>query len=298
MSGPISNLPRRDRERQPSSPICRSPAAVLATCLLALGIQGGASAAEYVGLVHPTSDVQMSVPVAAVVQRVLVKPGQWVREGQVLIELDSAVQQLELRRRTVIVEDESELVASRARLEIMNELQRMTEAVASTTSSVSREELLKQRLETVNAQGRVVQLQAQKRREQIELDQARSDLAQRTLRAPVAGMVVDAPLEVGEWAKPGDNVVRIVDATNVELRFSLPLEALAAFRVGARLSAGFESGRGLITAEGQVQFISPVADPASGLSEVRAVFTNPRGQLRPGVKGIVRLPGAGAARAN
>jgi RND family efflux transporter MFP subunit len=202
------------------------------------------------------------------------------------------VQQLELRRRGIIVEDESELAASRARVEVMTELQRMMESVANTTASISREELLKQRLETVSANGRLVQLQTQKRREQVEFDQAKSDLGQRTLRAPVAGMVVDAPLEVGEWAKPGDNVLRIVDATNVELRFSLPLEALAAVRVGSRLSAGFESGRGLITAEGQVQFVSPVADPASGLSEVRAVFANPRGLLRPGVKGILKLPGA------
>jgi len=263
-----------------------------ASALLAVGVCGVVQAAEYVGLVHPLSDIQMSVPVAGVVQRVLVKPGQWVREGQALLELDSTVQQLELRRRGIIVEDESELAASRARVEVMTELQRMMESVANTTSSISREELLKQRLETVSANGRLVQLQTQKRREQVEFDQAKSDLGQRTLRAPVAGMVVDAPLEVGEWAKPGDNVLRIVDATNVELRFSLPLEALAAVRVGSRLSAGFESGRGLITAEGQVQFVSPVADPASGLSEVRAVFANPRGLLRPGVKGILRLPGA------
>ena len=263
-----------------------------AAALLAVGVCGAVQAAEYVGLVHPLSDIQMSVPVAGVVQRVLVKPGQWVREGQALLELDSTVQQLELRRRGIIVEDESELAASRARVEVMTELQRMMESVANTTASISREELLKQRLETVSANGRLVQLQTQKRREQVEFDQAKSDLGQRTLRAPVAGMVVDAPLEVGEWAKPGDNVLRIVDATNVELRFSLPLEALAAVRVGSRLSAGFESGRGLITAEGQVQFVSPVADPASGLSEVRAVFANPRGLLRPGVKGILKLPGA------
>jgi multidrug efflux pump subunit AcrA (membrane-fusion protein) len=86
-------------------------------------------------------------------------------------------------------------------------------------------------------------------------------------------------------------VLRIVDATTVELRFSLPVEAIASVRVGSKLSASFESGRGTTPAEGQVQFVSPVADPASGLSEVRAVFSNPRGTLRPGLKGIVRLPG-------
>jgi RND family efflux transporter MFP subunit len=241
--------------------------------------------------VRPTADVQVSVPVAGVVERVLVKPGQWVREGQPLLELDSTAQQIELRRRSAILLDEAEIVAARARREIVAEMQRMTDAVASTTSSLSVEEVLKQRLETLGAQARVAQLDGQKRRERIEQEQAQADVAQRVLRAPASGMVVDAPAQVGEWVKPGDPVLRIVDATTVELRFSLPVEAISALKVGGRLSASFETGRGLTPADGQVQFVSPVADPASGLSEVRAVFANPRGALRPGLKGIVRLPG-------
>ena len=49
-------------------------------------------AQEFVGLVRPTADIQVSVPVAGVVERVLVRPGQWVREGQPLLELDSRQQ--------------------------------------------------------------------------------------------------------------------------------------------------------------------------------------------------------------
>ena len=250
-----------------------------------------ASASEFVGLVRPTADIQVSVPVSGVVERVLVRPGQWVREGQPLMELDSTPQQIELRRRSAILQDEAEIVAARARREIISEMQRMTDAVASTTTSLSFEEVLKQRMETLGAQARVAQLEGQKRRERIEQEQAQADVAQRVLRAPASGMVVDAPAQVGEWVKPGDPVLRIVDVSTVELRFSLPVEAIAVLKVGGKLSAQFESGRGLMAAEGQVQFVSPVADPASGLSEVRAVFSNPRGALRPGLKGIVRLPG-------
>lgn len=251
-----------------------------------------AFAQEFVGLVRPTADIQVSVPVAGVVERMLVRPGQWVREGQPLLELDSTAQQIELRRRSAILQDEAEIVAARARREIVAEMQRMTDAVASTTTSLSFEEVLKQRLETLGAQARVAQLEGQKRRERIEQEQAQADVAQRVLRAPASGLVVDAPAQVGEWVKPGDPVLRIVDATTVELRFSLPVEAIASLKVGGKLSASFESGRGMTSAEGQVQFVSPVADPASGLSEVRAVFSNPRGALRPGLKGIVRLSGA------
>jgi RND family efflux transporter MFP subunit len=262
----------------------------LGACVLMLPM-AGAWASEFVGLVRPTADIQVSVPVAGVVERVLVRPGQWVREGQPLLEIDSTPQRIELRRRAAILQDEAEMVAARARRDIVAEMQRMTDAVASTTSSLSFEEVLKQRLETLSAQSRVAQIEGQKRRELIEQEQAQADVAQRVLRSPASGMVVDAPAQAGEWVKPGDPVLRIVDATTVELRFSLPVEAISALRVGGKLNAQFESGRGLTAAEGQVQFVSPVADPASGLSEVRAVFANPRGALRPGLKGVVRLPG-------
>jgi multidrug efflux pump subunit AcrA (membrane-fusion protein) len=148
-----------------------------------------ASASEFVGLVRPTADIQVSVPVSGVVERVLVRPGQWVREGQPLMELDSTPQQIELRRRSAILQDEAEIVAARARREIISEMQRMTDAVASTTTSLSFEEVLKQRMETLGAQARVAQLEGQKRRERIEQEQAQADVAQRVLRAPASGMV-------------------------------------------------------------------------------------------------------------
>lgn len=253
-----------------------------------LGAALTARAADLVGLAFPLFDVQVSAPVAGLIHRISVRPGYLVQPGQTLLELDSAVQQVELRRRAVLLDDDSELQTARLRLASLDELLQMTEAVARNSQSVSREELVKARLERAAAEGRVQQLVAQKARERVEHEQAQLDLQQRTVRAPIAGVVVDVPVDMGEWAKPGDVVIRLADISQVELRLNLPQAAAAAFRVGARVPAQFDAAAAKVQAVGMVNFVSPLADSASGLVDVRIRFANPKGLIRPGAKAVIR----------
>jgi RND family efflux transporter MFP subunit len=253
-----------------------------------LGVALPAQATELVGLAFPVSDVQVSASVAGLVQRISVRPGQQVKPGDLLLELDNASQQVELRRRAVLLDDDSELQTARLRLAALTDLLQMTEVVASKSQSVSKEELVKARLEKATAEGRLLQLMAQKARERVEHEQAQLELQQRTVRAPMAGVVVDVPMEVGEWAKPGDVMVRLADISQVELRLNLPQTAAASFRVGSRVAARFEAGAAQVKATGLVNFVSPLADSASGLVDVRIRFANPNGRIRPGAKAVIR----------
>jgi RND family efflux transporter MFP subunit len=267
-----------------------SPRAWFKSALLPLVLSAAMSvqATEWVGLAFPVSDVQVSAAVAGLVQRISVRPGHAVKPGDVLLELDSASQQVELRRRAVLLDDDSELQTARARLAALADLLQMTELVASKSQSVSKEELIKARIEKVSAEGRLLQLVAQKARERVEHEQAQLELTQRTVRAPMAGVVVDVPVDVGEWAKPGDVMVRLADISQVELRLNLPQAAAANFRVGGRVAARFEAGATQVPATGLVNFVSPLADSASGLVDVRIRFDNPNGRIRPGAKAVIR----------
>lgn len=269
----------------------------LSLCLLGAitPTQAQNSAAALVGLVYPVADIQFGVPVAGVVQRVLVKPGQMVSQGQPLLELDSQTQRLELQRRALVAKDSSELEATQSRLKVLDEMLNLSEVVASRTQSVSKEELSKQRLERMSTHGRLQQLQAQKSREQVETQLAQAELAQRTVRAPRAGMLVDVVIEAGEWAKPGDPIFRLVDTALVELRLNVSQAVASGLRVGQRTSARFESGGAPLQAEGVVHFLSPVADTASGLVDMRVRFANAKGLIRPGAKGSLVAPASSSA---
>jgi len=257
--------------------------------LVAVGLQSSyVRAAEWIGLVHAQADVQLSVPVAGLVRRVYASPGQSVVAGDVLLELESDLQALELRRRKIILADESELSAAVERLAGVSQLLRMAEDVAVNSMSLSKEEMLKLQLERVSAEARLNQLRAQKARERIETDQAQADFELRRLRSPGSGIVVEVSVDAGEWAKPGDAVIRLVDVASVEVRVNLPQPIASGLRIGMRVLARFEAGLQGAQATGVVRFISPTADGASGLVEVRALFPNLRGSLRPGSKAIIR----------
>lgn len=257
--------------------------------LVAVGLQSSyVRAAEWIGLVHAQADVQLSVPVAGLVRRVYASPGQSVVAGDVLLELESDLQALELRRRKIILADESELSAAVERLAGVSQLLRMAEDVAVNSMSLSKEEMLKLQLERVSAEARLNQLRAQKARERIEADQAQADFELRRLRSPGSGIVVEVSVDAGEWAKPGDAVIRLVDVASVEVRVNLPQPIASGLRIGMRVLARFEAGLQGAQATGVVRFISPTADGASGLIEVRALFPNLRGSLRPGSKAIIR----------
>jgi len=266
---------------------------------LSAALQSPVWAADVVGLVYPIMDIQLSVQTTGLVHRVHAKLGQSVKEGQTLLELDTSAQSLELKRRTIIAQDMSELESTRTRAKVYGEMYRMNEAAARATRSISQEELLKLQLDKVSAEGRAQQLEAQKQREVVERDQARVELTQKSIRAPIQGVIADILIDPGEWAKPGDVVMRLVDTSQVDLRMHLPPTVAVSFKVGEKVRAQFETGRGSsVAGEGAVFFVSPVADAASGLVDVRVRFPNPKGQIRAGSKGSIANgdPDAGKTR--
>lgn len=262
---------------------CWRPLLVALSCLMGTLAQ----AQEYVGLVYSEHDIQMSAPVVGLLQRTLVRPGDRVSAGQSLIELEDSVQRIEVKRRAQVFKDSSELDAALERLELASKLWKISQEVNAATQSISEEELLKLQMDISAAAGKVQQLKAQKLREQIELESAQAELALRTLRAPVPGVVTDVMFDPGEWAKLGDVVLKLVDLSQVELRLNVPPAFAAGLKKGDVLPAVFESAKGAAV-PGVVKFVSPVVDAASGLVDVRIRYPNPKGEIRPGLKGTVR----------
>ena len=61
-------------------------------------------------------------------------------------------------------------------------------------------------------------------------------------------------------------------------------------KVGNIQTISLETGGALPSVAGKVTFISPVADPASGLVEVRITFMNALLAVKPGIKGSIEVP--------
>lgn len=243
-------------------------------------------AAEYVGIVHPNHELNLAMGTGGVIASVRVLPGQHVRANDVLMVLDDRLQALEVERRKAIYDDKSELRATQERVRALNQMLADNRRVFEKTGSISRDELLKLEIETSAAVARVQQLEAQEERERLEHAGAVLERQLRQLPAPVEGVITKVDAKVGEWAKPGDALLTLVDVLSCYLKVNVPVRAVAGLRPGARLPIRVEGASAPVT--GTVSFLSSVADPASGLVEMRLTFPNPAG-LRPGVKGSIVL---------
>ena len=283
----------------PRTPVLTAPlrpapwlrAGALACALLAAA-GTRAQGAEFIGIVYPVRDLALSVHVAAVVEQAPVAVGQRVAAGQLILRQDSRLQEAERERRRVILQDRSELDSTEQRRRLIEGLVRDATALYERAGTVSRDEVTKLRLELESATGRVEQLRQAKRREQVELDLAERELALRELRAPVAGVVTMVKVQGGEWAAPGEAIVRLVDETVCELRVNVSPAAARRLATGATVAVRVDDPAVAAAVSGRVTFVSPVVDAASSLVEVRVQFSNADRRIRPGVKARLRVEGA------
>jgi RND family efflux transporter MFP subunit len=248
-----------------------------------------AAAQDYAGLVQPRHDITLATGVGGIVAAKRVKAGSRVSAQQVLMVIDDRLQTVEADRRRVIMDDTSEMKATEERTRISRTLYEDARRVYDRTGAISRDELMRLEAEYAASQGRLDQLKAQKQREKLEHQGAVQERQMRQLVAPVAGVVTKADIEVGEWAKPGEPLIRLVDASLLVFKANIPMAAAARLKVADAVAVLVEDGAKVAAVGAKVSFVSPVADAASGLVEVRAEIPNPGNRLRPGSKAVLRL---------
>ena len=90
------------------------------------------------------------------------------------------------------------------------------------------------------------------------LAQAEWRLAQKSVRAPVAGLVNDTNYVSGEWVGAGLPVLSLLPPQNIKLRFFVPEMSLGAIKVGQQVKVHCDGCSMPIGA--QISFISPQAE--------------------------------------
>jgi len=233
------------------------------------------------GLVEPFRDVFMGPNVGGRVAVLHAGEGDSVEKGKPLLFLDDRIERLELERRRMMRNDESELKAARERAKLLKEDLQATKDVFETTASISREELRRKVVEALLAEIEVGRLEQAEEREQAELDMARARLDQNHIIAPFSGILAEIRVDEGESVQGGEAVLRFVDVSEAYLVLNLPADLVSGLKRGEQVTLQFGSKRDIVKS-GKVAFISPVVDPASGLRRVKMHFINDAPQVEPG----------------
>ncbi len=258
---------------------------------------------EAPGTVRAKTSAVISSKMIAYVRDVKVRPGDHVRQGQLLValdgrDLDASYRQAEAalsEARSATVEVENAVSASKANLELAEVTFRRIQDLFS-KRSISNQEFdeVSARLKLARANHEM----SQSRRAQLSfrIQQAEQGLrgagigrAYAELRAPFSGTVIEKIVEPGNLATPGAPLLVLAQQGTWQLEASVEESRLPLVRVGETAAVAIDAIHTLDNnIEGRVTEVVPAVDPAS-----RAFFARldlpPITQLRSGLFGRARF---------
>lgn len=207
---------------------------------------------EAFGTVGAAQGVDLAVQTAGVVEDILFKANDRIRKGQLLVQIEDAVEQADLISARAAVERDRQALE---RVRTLSErgvsssanLETAESALAASTSQL-------QRLEAV--------------------------LEQKSLEAPFAGVIGIPSIEIGQYVAPGNVVATLQNLDRMRADFTVREQDLDRLEIGQPVRSGTTADDLLF--EGRITGIEPKVDPDSRLVRVRAEIDNADGRLRPG----------------
>jgi RND family efflux transporter MFP subunit len=182
-------------------------------------------------LIEPYQTVELSTPVAGILQEVAVDRGDLVTTGQVVARLDSRVETLQRDLARARSTDMTQIAGLEARVAFLTD-QAARNADLAKRSALSATEAQKAEMEAELARQELERAKLDQARAVLELQQAEAVLAQRDLVSPIAGMVTERLLDPGEYQ---DGQSHIVTVARLDV---LRVEAFAPIAYFPRLAVG------------------------------------------------------------
>jgi membrane fusion protein, heavy metal efflux system len=237
-------------------------------------------------MIQPSQLVQMGSPAPGVIERILVDRGDMVKQGQPLVQLNASVERASLALARERAGQHGEVSATDGARELAErELARADELYRKNFVSGTYRD--KQRAEAKVATGRSAEAQEKRKLADRELELATAQLSQRTLRAPISGVVIERYLALGEFVdqKP---VLRIAAIDPLRVDVLVPAASFGQVNVGAtaKVTPELVNRRALVAT---VTTVDRVIDAASNTFRVRLELPNPGGVLPAGLRCRVEL---------
>ena len=234
---------------------------------------------------------------AGVLTSVAVREGERVKQGQLLAQIDDQVARLAADAtkakydiaRAKATNDVRIRYAQKAMEVSEAELRRSTDSIERFAKSVSQSQLdveqltvQKNKLEAEQAMHEQEIATLEMKREESELNAARTQITRRRVVAPFDGVIVQIYARKGEWAEPGQKALRIVNVDRLKAEGFISAQDATAQVVGRSINLIVEPGGARNSFPGKIVFVSPEVDPITGQVRIWAEIDNREGRLRPG----------------
>jgi len=202
------------------------------------------------GQIISTADIQLTASIEADVKKRWVNPGDSVKKGQVLLELDKTrLAQIRLQRQAELTEIEMQIISEKQQFETDNillkheksllkiandalkrakTLEKNSMASDSQLDDAKRasiqQELTITRLQAniANHPSRLAQLMAKQQQAQSRLALAEEDIKHTRILAPIDGVITNIAVDTAEHIQKGAALFSISDTANIEIQSLIP----------------------------------------------------------------------------
>ena len=250
----ISSLIKMGKEAEKAGP---PPEAVGTTLAKEQTWEGTLSA---VGSIAAVKGVALSNDAPGIVSKIHFESGALVRQGQVLLELDTSVERAQLAS-AAARRDLAQLTASRSRA--------LVEKQAIAPSQLDNDD-------------------AQLKTSSTDLNAIQAQIDRKIVRAPFAGRLGIRAVNLGQYLNPGTTLTVLEAIDSVYVDFSLPQQRLADLKVGMPVRVTIE-GADSAPRDGVIAAIDPEVDATTRSIKLRASVPNKQEKLRPGMFATVSV---------
>jgi membrane fusion protein (multidrug efflux system) len=219
-----------------------------------------------IGTIEAVHGVMVSADLPGTVARINFESGQRVREGGILVELDTRQERAQL-----------------ASLEAQRDLAKIN--FGRTQQLVN---------EGVISRAEYDQATAQQKATEANVAEIRATIERKTIRAPFSGILGIRKVNLGQYLPAGSPIVSNQSLNPIYVNIGVPQQAAAQIQVGHKLRVTTEDVAGKVFA-GNITAVDAEVDETTRNIQVQATLSNPDGKLRPGMFVQVELA-VGASR--
>jgi RND family efflux transporter MFP subunit len=245
-----------------------------------------ASAQNLDCLIQPHQIVQVGSAVPGVIERILAERGDIVKQGQILVQLQSSVERANLALAQSRAKIQGEVSAAEQSSDFaVREHKRASELAQK--NFVSQNYVDKAATEAQVAGSKVTQAKERKTVAGQELEVAQAQLAMRTIKSPISGVVTDRFMASGELVEDKP-LLRIAQVDPLRVEVVVPASVYGQLQRGMQATVLPEFANAK-SRPAQVSIVDRVVDPASNTFRVRLEMPNPLNDIPAGLRCKVDL---------
>ena len=212
------------------------------------------STMDVIGTAEAIQGVTVSADLPGTVAKIHFESGQWVHEGDILVELDTRQEQAQL-----------------AEMQAQWELARIN--YGRTQKLVQEGVVAKTEYDNVTSQQKVTEAQ---------VGEIRATIARKTIRAPFSGVLGIRQVNLGQYLAAGQAIVSLQALNPIYVNFGVPQQTTAQIAIGRTLRITSTDFPGL-QFNGRVTALDSVVNEATRNLQVQTTLANPQNKLRPGM---------------